>query len=187
MNYYRDEKKERRTLVLREISNCIVIILAALLLAFLFVCFGFQTSKISGESMSPTLENEDTVILSKSSYLIFSPKRYDVVKFTIKKSKTEHQYIKRIIALPKEKVQIKDGYVYVNGEKLKDLPFDDLIVSAGLADEEFTLGADEYFVLGDNCNNSEDSRFVNVGAVLKENIDGKVIAKWDDFKFQKVK
>ena len=86
-----------------------------------------------------------------------------------------------------EKIQILDGSIYVDGEQLNDVPFDDLIVSAGIADEEFILGKDEYFVIGDNCNNSEDSRFTNVGAVTKDSIEGKVIARMKGIRLRKVK
>lgn len=186
MDFYGDRRKDKKREIIREITNYLVLILAALVLAFIFVYFGFQTARVTGDSMAPTLQNEETVILSKSSYVLFSPKRYDIVKFKVVKSKTEHEYIKRIVALPKETIQIKNGVIYVNGKKLKDLPFDELITSAGIADEEFTLGEDEYFVIGDNCNNSEDSRFVNIGAVSKEDLEGKVIAILDGWKWKKI-
>lgn len=186
MNIYMDRKRDRRNRIYREVVNYFITILVALVLAFCFVYFLFQTTTVVGDSMSPTLEDGNKVVLAKSAYLFRQPERYDVIKFKITKSKTEHEYIKRIVGLPEEKIQIKDGSIYIDGKKLSDVPFDDLIISAGIADEEIILGEDEYFVIGDNCNNSEDSRFTNVGAVTKEAMEGKVIARFSGIKLHKV-
>lgn len=175
MNLYMDRKREKRGRIVREIASYIFAILLAILLAFVFVFFIMQTTKVTGDSMSPTLNDHDKIVLYKGAYIIGKPERFDVVKFTITKSEEEHNYIKRVVALPGETIQIKEGVLYVDGKKLTGLPFDELIVSEGMLGKEMTLDDNEYFVLGDNINNSEDSRFANVGAVKKSEIDGKVI------------
>lgn len=187
MSMYLDFRRERKSRILHQVVNYVITILVAFVLAFCFVYFFFQTTNVVGDSMSPVLEDGNQVMLSRSSYFIKKPDRYDIVKFQVTKSETEHEYIKRIIGLPKETIQIKDGSVFVDGKQLTDIPFDDLILSPGIAAEEFTLGEEEYFMIGDNCNNSEDSRFTNVGAVSRESIKGKIIARRNGYQFHKIK
>lgn len=148
-------------------------VVVAIGIAFLLVTFGLEKISVMGNSMSPLLEENDTIIINKMSYLIFSPKRNDVIVF--KEEGKEHNYysIKRVIALPGEKVQIKDGKVYIDGEEFKEKNVIDPMITGGLADEEITLEKGEYFVLGDNRNQSEDSRYSNVGMITKKEIVGK--------------
>ena len=84
--------------------------------------------------------------------------------------------IKRVIGLPEEKVRISNGDIYINGERRSDVPFEMAIQISGVAEDEITLGEDEYFVMGDNVNNSEDSRYTNVGNISKTEITGKVVS-----------
>ena len=102
------------------------------------------------------------------------PKRYSIIAFHPNGVKTSKIYVKRVIGLPGETIQIHDGKVYINGSVLEDDVSEDDILTAGLAAGELTLGENEYFVLGDNRNNSEDSRFANVGVVKKDDIVGSV-------------
>ena len=140
--------------------------------------------------MEPTLENADSLLIDKVSYCFKEPERYDVVVFVPNIANVSKYYVKRIVGLPGETVQIIDGLVYINGEPLEDdviYSFDlkdedgnemepEKIYNAGLASEPVTLGYDEYFVLGDNRNNSEDSRFANVGNVKYSSIIGRIWA-----------
>ena len=130
---------------------------------------------ITFEQPSVTYIGEDKVDLSNPVAIydkvptnIFSKFAYYVLEW----GKTS--YIKRVIGLPGEHVQIMDGKVYINGSVLEDDVSEDDILTAGLAAGELTLGENEYFVLGDNRNNSEDSRFANVGVVKKDDIVGSV-------------
>ena len=127
--------------------------------------------------MLPTLENDDSLIIDKFSYVIGSPKRYDIVVFPVKEEKGKQDYfIKRIIALPGETVSIDDGRVYINGTPLKSDKYGkESIKDAGLASVPQTLAQDEYFVLGDNRNMSTDSRNEMVGLVKRKDIVGKAV------------
>ena len=133
--------------------------------------FGMRTSVI-GVSMEPTLCNSQEIFINKISYLLFSPGRGDVIVFRPNGNENAHYYVKRVIGLPGETVQIKSGQVYIDGEKLEDYTFDK-IENEGLAETPYLLGEDEYFVLGDNRNNSEDSRSGNIGAVHRDYIVGR--------------
>lgn len=169
------EKKKRvsRDLV-KDILGTLFYCFAAILLGVVIVvAFGMRISVI-GISMSPSLENGQVVLVDRFSLRLLNPQREDVVCFYPKGNENSHLYIKRIIGIPGETVQIKDGYVYVNGVRLLEDEGFDKIEDPGLAQTEFVLKEDEYFVLGDNRNNSEDSRNGNIGAVMKDTMVGKV-------------
>ena len=123
--------------------------------------------------MQPAIENEDTVLLNRIAYSFHGPKRYSIIAFHPNGVKTSKIYVKRVIGLPGETIQIHDGKVYINGSVLEDDVSEDDILTAGLAAGELTLGENEYFVLGDNRNNSEDSRYANIGNIKKDYIIGK--------------
>ena len=142
--------------------------------AFLLVHFVGERTVVSGDSMSPTLSDGDNLIVDKLSYRVRAPKRFEIVVFPFQYQKRTY-YIKRIIGLPGEQVQIYNGKVYINGKVLEESGGFEPIRSAGLASEAITLGEDEYFVLGDNRNNSADSREPSVGTILRQNMIGRAV------------
>lgn len=147
-----------------------------------------QTVVLQEGSMDPTFSAGDKFLVNRAVYKISSPKRGDVIAFRTSSDEKASTHIKRIIGVPGDTVLIQDGMIMINGETYKeqrDLP---LIVNAGLAEESVVLGGDEYFVLGDNRNSSEDSRFADIGNVKKEYIIGKlwfVISPMDKLGFVK--
>ena len=157
-----------------EVGQWALSILIVMILAYSIVTFGVQSVTMIGQSMSPMLSNQDVVLINKRAYTFHRPERYDIVAFKLKEDADGYFNIKRIIGLPGEKVQIKNGRIFIDGQILNDLPFEDLIMTEGLALTEITLGEGEYFLIGDNCNNSEDSRYVNIGNISDKEINGKV-------------
>jgi len=156
--------------VMKFIVDIVLIICAAYLLVMAF----FTNVSVVGHSMNDTLNDGDVVLINRIAYDFGSPDRYDVVVFEPKVANVSEYYIKRVIGLPGETVQIKDGRVYIDGRLLEDDVIDTQIYNAGTASEPVKLGANEYFVLGDNRNNSDDSRFSNAGLVSLDSIIGKV-------------
>lgn len=172
LTFYEKEKKLNKAMI-REIFSTLFYSLVAVLLAFVLVySVGMKVSMI-GVSMEPVLFNGQEVLINKFIYSITSPDRGDVVAFLPNGNKNSHYYLKRVVGLPGETVQIIGGYVYINGEPLAEDESYDKIADPGMAENEIVLGSDEYFVLGDNRNNSEDSRSGNIGAIKKETIAGK--------------
>ena len=127
--------------------------------------------------MEPTLEDSDNLIVDKLSYRFKDPERYDIIVFPYRDGSGLY-YIKRIIGLPGEQVYINErGDVFVDGEKLEEDYIKEKAIDAGIAAQPIILGEDEYFVLGDNRNNSVDSRSVDVGMVSKEEIIGRAVVR----------
>ena len=164
--YYREEISPIRT-VMSWIVDIVVV------LAFAWFClhsFGGQVV-IAGQSMMPLLNSGDVVLMNRLSYDFMSPQRLDVVVFERGDNKTN---VKRVIGLPGEEVLIQGGYIYINGERLEAGERLEQVSLAGLAESPVRLGEDEYFLLGDNRDSSEDSRFATVGNVKESQILGKV-------------
>ena len=172
LHFGRKEKKVNIP-VIREVISWAVEILIVLVIAFVFVYYIGMRTSVVGQSMSPTLESRQEILVNRFLYSLSDPKPNDVVVFLPNGNEKSHYYVKRIIGVPGDKVKIEDGAVYVNGELFEEAVETAAVLDAGLAEEEVTLGEDEYFVLGDNRNNSEDSRYANIGNVKKEYIVGK--------------
>ncbi len=171
LSFYREKKKINIGL-LKEIAVWIVEILLTIAAAIIMVSFfGFRVSVI-GPSMSPTLESGEKVLVNRFVYKLFDPKQNDLIVFQPNGNEKSHYYVKRVIALPGDTVQIKDGKVYVNGELLAESVETEKIENAMMAENEIVVGEDEYFVLGDDRNNSEDSRYASIGNVKKDHITG---------------
>ena len=143
-----------------------------LLFTYLIITYVGVRTRVSGQSMQPTLHDGDNLLVDKLTYRFRDPKRYEIVVFAYKYEEDTY-YIKRIIGLPGETIQIIDGYVYINGEKLKKDYGAEVMQDSGIAEEPITLGKEEYFVLGDNRNHSSDSRDPSVGILHREDLIGK--------------
>ncbi|MCD7862389.1 MAG: signal peptidase I [Lachnospiraceae bacterium] len=163
------KKKRLNSRVLHRIALYLGGCLAAALLGVVLVAaFGYTATNV-GVSMESSLVHGQKVLVNRTAYVLFSPRRGDVVIF---KAGGTHTYIKRVVAVPGDTVQIRDGYLYVNGEQ--ESGDYEKMAEAGLLADEITLGENEYIVLGDNRNNSEDSRVSSVGIVEKSQISGRV-------------
>ena len=176
------ELQEQKTKASRLFGNLLVIaicVFIAYCVASVVTSFVVNPTKVEGESMESTLTNGDTVLIQKMSYYFGDPKRYDVVVFPVPYYNSDTKYIKRVIGLPGETVQIIEGKVYINGKELKDDTYgkDKVIDDPGDAVEPITLADDEYFVLGDNRNMSTDSRSSYVGLIRRKSIIGKACAR----------
>lgn len=156
----------------RELISWILYLAVIVGLSFLIITFVGQRSRVDGHSMETTLHDGDNLIVDKLSYRFRDPKRFEIVVFPYQYRENTY-YIKRIIGLPGETVQVVDGYVYINGELLDEHYGNELMEDPGIAAEPITLGEDEYFVLGDNRNHSSDSRDPSVGVIYKDDLIGR--------------
>lgn len=158
----------------KEILKLGVEIAVVCLLALTLVLFFGQRVSIAGDSMSPTLKNGDVLLVNRLVYNAKKPARGDIIAFKPDGNENAHYMVKRVVGLPGEQVRIQDGQVYIDGEILVKDIYSYEITSPGVASEPVTLGENEYFVLGDNHESSDDSRMADVGNVQREDIYGKV-------------
>lgn len=159
--------------VLKEILSTSIYLLVVLAATFLIITFVGQRVRVNGESMSPTLSNADNLIVDKLTYRFKEPERFDIIVFPYRYKKKTY-YIKRIIGMPGETVYIDEkGDIYIDGELLEESYGKEVIRYRGRAEEPVTLGDDEYFVMGDNRNESSDSRDEDVGNISKKEIIGR--------------
>lgn len=172
LSFYKKKKKISAS-TLKEIGNWMFLVFVSFFLTFVLVfSIGMKTSVI-GVSMEPSLYNGQKVLINRFIYQLIAPKRGDVIVFLPNGNQNTHYYVKRVVGLPGERVQIKEGRLYINGILQEENENYDKIADAGIVENEITLENDEFFVLGDNRNNSEDSRSGNIGPVKREMITGK--------------
>lgn len=172
LTFYQKKKKLDPRL-LKDVMELLVGGAVAVFLAFVLVfSIGMRTSVIE-DSMEPSLHNGQEILMNRILYRISMPKRGDVIVFLPNGNQNTHFYVKRVVGLPGETVQIREGNVYIDGVLLAENELFDKIADPGIAQSELLLGSDEFFVLGDNRNSSEDSRSGNIGAVKKDSIIGK--------------
>lgn len=162
---------------MKEILGTSVYLLIVLLATYLFVQYVGQRTEVVGSSMENTLEDGDNLIVDKISYRFKDPERFDIIVFPYRHEKKTF-YIKRIIGMPGETIHIdKEGIIYINGEVLEEDYGKEEIFDAGIAHSGIKLGHNEYFVMGDNRNNSTDSRSSNVGNIHRNEILGKALLR----------
>lgn len=173
--------------VLKELLSTGLWLLGVLLVSLFVVTYIVQRTEVDGQSMEPKLENGDNLMVDKVSYRFRDPERFEIIVLRPFPSQKNTLYIKRIIGLPGETIQIReDGTILINGEKLEESYGKEIIKpeNIGRANEPITLGDDEYFVMGDNRNNSGDSRNKQIGNINRSQIIGRAwiriwpISKW---------
>lgn len=161
--------------VLKEFLSTGLYLLFVLCVIYLVIHFVGQRTEVDGESMAYTLSDGDNLIVDKISYRFRDPKRFDIIVFPFQ-YKENTFYIKRIIGMPGEMVQIDEqGNIYIDGEILQESYGREVIrpENIGIAAQPIVLGEDEYFVMGDNRNNSTDSRTDIVGNIHRKDIVGR--------------
>lgn len=159
--------------VVKEILSTSVYLLCVLIATYLIIHYVGQRTEVQGSSMEPTLQDADNLIVDKITYRFSEPQRFDIIVFPFQYEEDTY-YIKRIIGMPGERVRIDwDGTIYIDGEVLEENYGLEVIQDPGWAADEIFLGEDEYFVLGDNRNNSTDSRAELVGNIHKDDIIGR--------------
>ena len=174
----KEEKTGERTAknMVKEVLSMALYIAVVLCITFLVVRYVGQRTQVDGQSMENTLFDGDNLIVDKISYRFTDPKRFDIIVFPYH-YKEDTYYIKRIIGLPGETVQIRDGEIYIDGAILEEDYGKETMLTSGRAADQIQLGEDEYFVLGDNRNHSEDSRFDDVGNIERSEIIGRAFIR----------
>ena len=154
-----------------EIKDLVVSIVIAVVLAMIIRTFVVELYLVDGPSMRPTLQHAQRLVVNKFIYHFRAPEKGEVLIFRYPKDPSR-DFIKRVIAVPGDTIEIKDGNVFVNGE----LQNEDYILSKCRGDyPKSTIPEGHIFVMGDNRNNSEDSRFPDVGFVPFDLIKGKAM------------
>ena len=158
--------------IIKELAGWLLYIVLIIAFTWFVVTFVGQRTEVSGSSMETTLSDKDQLIVDKMTYRFRDPKRYDIVVFPYQYQDNTY-YIKRIIGLPGETVQILSGMVYIDGMRLDEHYGNEMMENPGIAEEPLTLDENEYFVLGDNRNNSSDSRASVVGLIHRKDLIGR--------------
>ena len=171
LSFYRKKKKISAGTI-KEIFSYLFSIIVAVFIAGVLVYSVGITTRVIGVSMEPSLYNGQKILINRLAYILTTPKAGDVVIFLPNGNANSHYYVKRVVAVAGDRVQIKEGRLYVNGTQV-DEPTMDKMAESGIAVNEIMLASDECFVLGDNRNNSEDSRSANIGPVKNKDIIGK--------------
>ena len=181
LRFEEEKKRERRLQILKEFLRFLAAMAVVILLAWLIVRFALKKVSVIGSAMETTLYNGEDVIVNKTSYLVLKPGRGAVIAFYPEQKEGEESVqddssvlIRRIIGLPGEKIQIKEGKIYVDGEIIEEKYDFGTMISAGVANSEIQLAEDEYFVLSDNRNDMDDSRSASFTKVKRENMIGRV-------------
>lgn len=147
----------------------IVVLLAA---GFAAITLTLEQAIVYGNSMAPGLSEGQRLLVNKAAYVFSDPQRFDVVVFEGSAAHPE-EYVKRIIGLPGEQVEIKDGLIYIDGQRLTESYGLEIIYDTQGIENIFNVPEDSYFVLGDNRNHSEDSRNRSIGYIQRESIRGR--------------
>ncbi len=170
--------------LLKELLSISIYLLLVFCAAYFIVTYVGQRTQVSGSSMETTLSDGDHLIVDKISYRFEDPERFDIIVFPFQYD-TDTYYIKRIIGMPGETIQIDDsGNIYIDGELLEEAYGREVIQNPGRASDPILLGVDEYFVMGDNRNNSSDSRDPSVGNIHRRYIIGRAFIRiWPSSKF----
>lgn len=188
LRFEEEKKKERRIQILKESLRFLLAVLVVIFLAWLIVEYALKKVGVIGSAMETTLYNGEDVIVNRAFNFFFSPGRNAIIAFYPELREGEEGIrddsmvlIRRVIALPGETVQIKEGKVYIDGEELQEKYDFEPMVSAGRFNHEVKLGEDEYFVLCDNRKDMDDSRNTSFTKVKRENIIGRVMLRLNPF------
>ncbi|MBO4399906.1 MAG: signal peptidase I [Lachnospiraceae bacterium] len=184
-DYSNAARREKLFSIIRSVLFWILAVGGAVFLAFFLVRHGLAKVTVDA-SMTPTLDEGDRILVDRLRYKIVKPSRNDVIVYcqdSDKDRKDAFYSVKRVVGLPGETVQIKNGGVYINGEEMTEAVDVDRMMISGLATYEVKLGDDEYFVLGDARNSSEDSRYATIGNVKKSDIIGYAWIRLNKFSF----
>ena len=168
---HKRKEKEESVSTARELFQWVAAIVAAVLIALAIDNFVIVNAQIPSGSMENTIMTGDRVIGNRFAYSFSDPQRFDIIIFRYPDDERQ-LFIKRIIGLPGETVEIRDGKIYLNGsdEPLEDVQTKETMVGSF---GPYTVPENSYFVMGDNRNNSSDSRTDMVGNIKRENIIGK--------------
>lgn len=172
----KEKKKWDKKSVIKEVRDYVFLIILAFVLAFLMNKFVYANAEVPTGSMIPVVQPNDRLIVNRLAYLFEEPKRGDIVMFAFPDNEKDN-YLKRIIGLPGEKVEIKNGLVYINdSEKPLDEPYINDPPNGNYGPYNVPEGC--YFMLGDNRDESKDARFWDNTYVKKEKIVGKAWLKY---------
>ena len=174
LSFSRKKRRKVNYELLQEIIIWLFQIALVCFAAFVLVWYFGQSVSVIGDSMNPGLKNGDITLVNRLVYDVRKPRRGDIIAFKPNGNESSHYYMKRVIGLPGETIECKEGIIFIDGEMLEEDYKTTAIEELGLLEEPITLKSDEFFVLGDDRQSSEDSRMANIGNVKRSEIAGKV-------------